>query len=81
MLEAGAQVFLLYPYYKNIGKRFVKSPKLYFVDTALSTYLLGLREASTLLKSPHFPHLFETYIVIDGGTYGFYVCLYGFCTG
>ncbi len=34
-LEAGYQIYLLYPYYKNIGKRIVKSPKLYFNDPAL----------------------------------------------
>lgn len=65
MLETGYQVFLLYPYYRNIGKRLIKSPKLYFNDTALACYLLGLRDARTLLASPHFPQLFETLIVTD----------------
>lgn len=65
MLETGYQVVLLYPYYRNLGKRLVKSPKLYFNDTALACYLLGLRDSETLLGSPHFPHLFETFIVMD----------------
>jgi len=65
LMETGYQVCLLYPYYRNLGKRLVKSPKLYFNDTALACYLLGLREARTLLNSPHFPHLFESFIVID----------------
>ena len=65
LLETGYQVYLLYPYYKNIGKRLVKSPKLYFNDTALACYLLGLHEPETLLNSPHFPHLFESFIVTD----------------
>lgn len=55
----------MYPFYKNIGKRVVKSPKLYFSDTALISYLLGLHDHRTLLHSPHFAHIFETYIVID----------------
>jgi len=65
LLETGYQVFLLYPYYKNIGKRLVKSPKLYFNDTALASYLLGLHERETLLKSPNFGNLFETFVVTD----------------
>jgi len=65
LLETGYQIYLLYPYYKNIGKRLVKSPKLYFTDTALSCYLMGLREPRTLLHSPYFSHIFETFVVID----------------
>ena len=65
LLETGYQVYLLYPYYRNIGKRLVKSPKLYFNDTALACYLLGLRDQNTLLNSPHFPHLFESFVIID----------------
>lgn len=65
MLETGYQIFLLYPYYNNIGKRLIKSPKLYFNDTALASYLLGIENKKTLLASPHFANLFETLIVID----------------
>lgn len=65
MLETGFQIFLLYPYFRNIGKRLVKSPKLYFNDTALASYLLGIQDAQTLLGSPHFGSLFETLVVTD----------------
>lgn len=65
ILETGHQVYLLYPYYRNIGKRLVKSPKLYFNDTALASYLLGLHDRETLINSPHFGHLFETLVVTD----------------
>ncbi len=65
ILETGYQVFLLYPYYRNIGKRLVKSPKIYFNDTALCSYLLGIHEPQTLLNGPSFPHLFETMVVCD----------------
>jgi predicted AAA+ superfamily ATPase len=65
ILEAGYQVYLLYPYYKNIGKRLIKSPKLFFCDTALAAYLLGIHDKETLLKSPSFGHLFETMIIND----------------
>lgn len=65
MLETGYQVYLLYPYYRNIGKRLIKSPKLYFTDTALASYLLGIHDRETLLNSPNFGNLFETLIVTD----------------
>lgn len=65
ILEAGYQIFLLYPYYKNLGKRLIKSPKLYFTDTALAAYLLGIHDAATLKNSPNFGSLFESFIVID----------------
>jgi predicted AAA+ superfamily ATPase len=65
LLESSYQIYLLYPYYKNIGKRIIKSPKLYWSDTALATYLLGIHDTETLLNSPNFGHLFETFIVTD----------------
>ncbi len=65
ILETGHQVFLLYPYYRNIGKRLIKRPKLYFNDTALATYLLGIQDRQTLLHSPHWGSLFETFVVTD----------------
>jgi predicted AAA+ superfamily ATPase len=65
ILETSYQIYLLYPYYKNIGKRLIKSPKLYFNDTALASYLLGLHDRETLLNSPSFSNLFETMIVTD----------------
>ena len=65
ILEMGYQIYLLYPYYKNLGKRLVKSPKLYFNDTALASYLLGLHDKETLVKSPSFGNLFETMIIND----------------
>jgi len=65
VLETGYQIFLLYPYYKNIGKRLIKCPKLYFNDTALASYLLGLHDRETLVNSPNYGNLFETMIVTD----------------
>lgn len=65
LLETGYQIYLLYPYYRNIGKRIVKSPKIYFNDPALCCYLLGLNDINTLLGSPNFGNIFETMIVND----------------
>jgi predicted AAA+ superfamily ATPase len=41
-LESSDLVYLLRPYHRNFGKRLVKSPKLYFVDTGLAAWLLGV---------------------------------------
>lgn len=65
ILETGYQIYLLFPYYKSLGKRLVKSPKLYFNDTALASYLLGIHDRETLLNSPSFSNLFETMVVND----------------
>lgn len=65
ILETSCQVYLLYPYYKNLGKTLVKAPKLYFIDTGLAAYLLGLHDRNALLHSPNFGNLFETLIVTD----------------
>ena len=65
LLEAGHQVYLLYPYYKNIGKRIVKSPKIYFVDPALCSYLLGFESGDILLRSSIFGNMFESLVVCD----------------
>ena len=65
VLEASYQVYLLQPYYRNLGKRLVKSPKLYFVDTGLATFLMGLHDRGTLVGGPSFGALFETLVVTD----------------
>jgi uncharacterized protein len=65
LLETGYQVLLLYPYYKNIGKRLVKRPKLYFMDTGLASYLLGIHNKETLIASSYYGSLFESMVVTD----------------
>lgn len=65
LLQTGYQIFLLQPYYKNFGKRLIKRPKLYFNDTALACYLFGIKDYDTLMNSPSFPQIFETFIITD----------------
>lgn len=65
MLEASYIVFLLPPWFANIGKRLVKSPKLYFCDTGLACYLIGLRAAEQLASHPLRGALFETLLVSE----------------
>lgn len=63
LLEASYLVFRLPPYHRNFGKRLVKTPKLYFVDTGLAAWLLGLRNADQLALHPMRGALFENFIV------------------
>jgi predicted AAA+ superfamily ATPase len=63
VLEASTIVLLLEPYFENLGKRLVKTPKLYFLDTGLCTYLLGARTPADLLRSPMLGAVFETHLL------------------
>lgn len=64
-LEASYVVTLLMPYHRNFGKRLIKSPKLYFVETGLAAYLLGLRTAEQVGRDPLLGHLFENMVVME----------------
>lgn len=59
-LEASSLIYLLYPYHKNFGKRIIKSPKCYFMDTGLVCYLVGLQDENHLLQGPMAGAFFET---------------------
>lgn len=65
LLEASGHIYLLRPYYKNISKRLIKTPKLYFLDTGLACYLTGWRTAETASKGAMAGHLFETFIFAE----------------
>lgn len=63
LLAASGLVYLLEPYHRNLGKRLVKSPKLYFMDTGLACHLVGIDARSTLLVSPLAGAFWETFVV------------------
>lgn len=65
ILEASFQVFILRPYYANIGKRLVKSPKVYFADTGLLCYLVGLRDPGHAAAGPMGGAIFENLVVAE----------------
>jgi hypothetical protein len=65
LLENSRIVYLLRPFFSNIGKRLIKSPKLYFTDTGLLTYLLKYPDPKTLLAGPMAGPLFENFMVIE----------------
>lgn len=65
VLEAGYVVFLLQPHHQNFGKRLVKSPKLYFVDTGLAAFLLGIRDPEHLSIHSARGALFENFVICE----------------
>ena len=65
VLEASFIIHLLPPYYKNFNKRIVKSPKLYFCDTGLACYLLGIQQKEQLHLHPFRGALFENMVVAE----------------
>jgi uncharacterized protein len=65
LLEASCIVFLLPPWFGNISKRLIKSPKLYFHDVGLAAYLLGLETEKQVSRDPLRGNLFENMAVIE----------------
>lgn len=51
-LEATFQVIVLRPYHANVGKRLVKTPKVYFTDTGMLCYLAGLKDPAHAAAGP-----------------------------
>ena len=65
VLEASYIIYRLQPYYKNLGKRIIKSPKLYFIEVGLASYLLGLESVKQVARDPLLGGLFENMVVMD----------------
>ncbi len=65
VLEASYIAFRLPSYHVNFGKRLVKTPKLYFHDTGLAAWLLGISDARTLQVHPMRGALFENMLVLE----------------
>lgn len=65
ILESSRIIYLLKPYYQNMGKRLIKTPKVYFTDTGLLTYLLRYKTADTLLAGPMAGAVFENMVIME----------------
>ena len=65
VLEASFVVFRVAPYYNNFGKRFVKSPKVYFTDVGLAAHLLDLSSAEQVSRDPLLGGLFENMVMAE----------------
>jgi uncharacterized protein len=65
VLQSSGQVFLLEPYFRNISKRLVKSPKLYMCDTGLAAFLMGFESWQAVERHPAVGALWESFIVME----------------
>ena len=65
ILEASYVVYRLQPYFANIGKRLTKTPKMYFYDTGLASWLMGIKSVEQLSFHPLRGALFENMVVND----------------
>jgi len=65
VLEASGIIYILRPYYNNISKRLVKTPKVYFMDTGLAAYLCRWPNPETMENGPMSGAFFETWVVSE----------------
>lgn len=65
MLESSYIVFELPPYFANIRKRLIKTPKIYFYDTGLLCHLLGIRTLEQLRTSKYRGAIFENFVIAE----------------
>ena len=65
VLETTAQILLVPPFYENVGKRLVKSPKVYLADSGLACHLLGIDSPQELARSPFLGTLFEGFMAAE----------------
>jgi predicted AAA+ superfamily ATPase len=65
ILEMTGQIILVPPYFENFGKRLIKSPKLYWGDSGMACYLLGIRSQNELERSPFLGPLFEGFVASE----------------
>ena len=71
VLERSYIAFRLEPHFANIGRRLVRSPKIYFYDVGLASHLLGIREASQVATHPLRGPLFENMVAAEALKYGY----------
>jgi hypothetical protein len=65
VLEATYQVFVLRPYFANVGKRLVKTPKIYFMDVGTLCYLTGLKDPEHAASGPMGGAIMETAVISE----------------
>jgi uncharacterized protein len=65
VLQSSGQIMLLEPYHRNLGKRLVKSPKIYMADTGLAAFLMGFEDWDSVLRHPIAGALWETHVVMQ----------------
>jgi uncharacterized protein len=65
VLETTSQILLVPPFYENLGKRLIKSPKVYIADPGMACHLLGIQTEAELARSPFLGVIFEGFIAAE----------------
>ena len=65
VLEASHIIYTLKPWFKNRNSQVVKTPKVYFCDTGLVSYLLGIETPEQMIRDPLLGNIFENFVVIE----------------
>lgn len=65
ILEVTGQIIVVPPYFENLGKRLIKSPRIYWGDSGLACYLLGITSGAELERSPFLGPLFEGFVAAE----------------
>jgi len=65
LLEVTYQISLIRPYFTHLGKRLVKTPKLYFNDTGMATHLIGVNEWKVMENQGHAGPMVETWVACE----------------
>lgn len=65
VLETTSQILLVPPFFENLGKRLIKSPKMYIADSGMACHLLGIQTEAELSKSPFLGAIFEGFIAAE----------------
>lgn len=65
ILEITGQILLIPPFFENFGKRLIKSPRIYFVDSGLVCHLLGIESDTMLHRSPFLGPIWESFVASE----------------
>lgn len=65
VLKASYVVFELPPFFENLQKRVIKSPKIYFTDVGLAAFLLGIHTTEQASRDPLRGNLYENFVITD----------------
>lgn len=65
VLKASYVIFEMPPYFENVGKRVIKSPKIYFCDTGLVSNLLGMETSDQVMRDPLRGGLYENLVILE----------------
>jgi len=65
ILEVTGQILVVQPWFETLGKRLIKSPKIYITESGLACHLLGIETPAELEKSPFLGALFEGFVAAE----------------